>query len=427
MSGKGYGEHPTKYGKLTNDDLYAMYRSESWSKLGEQDRQALLQETVNRAAAERGELGSCEVRFSSNLDRNEAGRQFGNVILLNRSMFVDDKKTYEYNGRPITAPLQESNFLALETALHENEHAWQNQCIKGTIRCSDAKQLIAFRANNHSPVNLTDKDGNVLKGSTYLNGVNKHYGYELYYFQSTELAARLVSERKTMEIVNSLEKKYGTDLSIKGYRDYIAASGYQATFQKACAIFGSKDFARQINNSLMNHYYGASLPVDPKIEALVKQEMIDSYNAQNRVEQETNADQQNKAGQQNNTAEQKPAEPTKGETMSNINDAKVTMEDYHNSLHNSVNAFYEHAMNDPTMSKEEAMQETAQMAERALTAEEEAQAFFASSEQEAGNAVGEEAGSAGVSANTTGGMENGTEGGAEEGIGGDDDGGIGDD
>ena len=44
----------------------------------------------------------------------------------------------------------------------------------------------------------------------------------------------------------------------------------------------------------------------------------------------------------------------------------VTVEDYDNSMRSTVNAFYEHALNDPSMSQEEAIAQTSQMAENYL-------------------------------------------------------------
>ncbi len=64
--------------------------------LGEGNRQQLLQETVNRSASAKGELGACEVRFS-NLDSSTLGVQNGNTIEMNRSVFVNDVYTHNYN------------------------------------------------------------------------------------------------------------------------------------------------------------------------------------------------------------------------------------------------------------------------------------------------------------------------------------------
>lgn len=51
----------------------------------------------------------------------------------------------------------------------------------------------------------------------------------------------------------------------------------------------------------------------------------------------------------------------------------VTLEEYNQMLRDSVNAYYVHACNDPSMSREEVIRTTSEMAERYLTAVEEFQ------------------------------------------------------
>lgn len=46
----------------------------------------------------------------------------------------------------------------------------------------------------------------------------------------------------------------------------------------------------------------------------------------------------------------------------------VTLEEYNETLRASVNAYYEHAKNDPSMSQEEVIQNTAEMSEKYLDA-----------------------------------------------------------
>ena len=67
-----YGVHPTRYGNLSNDQLYAMFRESTYSKLGESEKLDLLQETVNRDALANGEIGAPEVRFED-LPANVSG------------------------------------------------------------------------------------------------------------------------------------------------------------------------------------------------------------------------------------------------------------------------------------------------------------------------------------------------------------------
>ena len=116
-SASGYGQHPTIYGHLSNEELTALYRESSWFQMDEHSRQQLLQETVNRSAAAKGELGACEVRFAD-LKSSTLGQQSGNVIEVNRSIFAQDTYSHVYDGHLIEEPVFDSNMRALETVLH---------------------------------------------------------------------------------------------------------------------------------------------------------------------------------------------------------------------------------------------------------------------------------------------------------------------
>ena len=59
--------------------------------------------------------------------------------------------------------------------------------------------------------------------------------------------------------------------------------------------------------------------------------------------------------------------------MSFDSNKPVSLEEYNAALRNSVNAYYEHAINDPTMSKEEAIKSTAEMSEKYIDAVQEFQ------------------------------------------------------
>ena len=96
-----------------------------------------------------------------------------------------------------------------------------------------------------------------------------------------------------------------------------------------------------------------------------------------------------------------------------LND-KVTLDQYDQTLRDAVNAYYEHAMNDPSMSKEEALESTAQMAENYLAATEEFQDSMAAEQTAESTQVATEVGNE-VS-------NDGLEGGSEGGL--DSDGGI---
>ena len=278
-----YGYHPTLYSGMEDMALYAMFRQESWSQLEEGSRQQLLQEAVNRAAAENGEKGSCRVEFAD-LAPNVAGEQGGGVIYLNREMYVNDQRAVSYGGRLITMTDPASNLEALNTVLHEDQHAYQCQLLDGTIQPKDPAQAQEYAANDFTTVPLPQPDGSVRLGSTYMQGVTPVTGRYLYYFQSTERDAHLVAEQKTLAIIGALEARYGTEPSFQAYRQEVAANGYQAVLAEAQRLFNNPAVEREINQSLMNHYYGASEPVAPQVESVVQAEMAASYAAQNRLE-----------------------------------------------------------------------------------------------------------------------------------------------
>ena len=51
-----------------------------------------------------------------------------------------------------------------------------------------------------------------------------------------------------------------------------------------------------------------------------------------------------------------------------VQNIHVSQEEYSQTMHDAVNSYYAHTMNDPTMSQDEARETTAAMAERALDA-----------------------------------------------------------
>lgn len=68
----------------------------------------------------------------------------------------------------------------------------------------------------------------------------------------------------------------------------------------------------------------------------------------------------------------------------------VSLEEYNSTLRDTVNAYYTHAMNDPNMTQEEAIQSTGEVAEAYLNAVDEFQASQA--EVDASEGLGDDAG-----------------------------------
>lgn len=339
---KGYGSHPTIYAGLSDKELYSMCRKETWSHLDEGQRQQFLQETANRFCAESGMIGSCKLVFSDELKANESGLQDGAMIYLNRSHFVDEVAVKNYHGREVSYKLDDANMRALTTVFHECTHGWQNQIIDGTISCSNEERVREYKANDFTVSAVKDSNGMIKPGSQYLSGeLQGEAGYYLYYLQSTERDAFRLSEARTEYIMNYLTEKYGDEPSFQAYRKELAANGYQANVEQAKRLFQNENIEKDINRTLMNMHYGTNIPVDPRTEQLVKAEMMLSYNSiyQNHLSEE--------------------------ETRMAVDWANLTVsrEEYDKSLRDTVNAYYEHALNDPEMSRDEAIQSTAEVAE----------------------------------------------------------------
>lgn len=142
-----YGVHPTRYENLSNEQLYSMFRESAYSRLDESEKLDLLQETVNRDALEKGEIGAPEVRFSD-LPENESGNTANGIINVNRDMAVNGVQELQYNGQIIRHPIPDYNVQALNTVFHENEHAFQEQIINGTITIDDVQKLAEYLSNN---------------------------------------------------------------------------------------------------------------------------------------------------------------------------------------------------------------------------------------------------------------------------------------
>jgi hypothetical protein len=153
------------------------------------------------------------------------------------------------------------------------------QCIDGTITYANYSLVDEYASNNFSVSMIRDQNGNLQPGSHYLSGENSLLGYYMYYFQSTERDAHYYSQKQAAAIGQYLQGKFGNDPSFAEYMSGIQAKGFAAMHQEGAQLFGNQNFDKEINQILMNEYYGTAVPVDPNIEKAVKQEMIDSYTA----------------------------------------------------------------------------------------------------------------------------------------------------
>lgn len=272
-----YGTYPTRYGNLSDEDLYSMYRGAVYGGLKDDEKLDLLQETVNRDAAERGELGAPLVQYDT-LPSDESARAVDGNIYVDYDKTAKGLQSANYNGTTTQREMDDYNVQALNSVLHENEHCWQNQVIDGTIEIDDQQLTNEYRANNFT-VSAVLQDGNYRLGSQYMTGENPG-GYYMYYFQSTERDAFLTAEQKTDSLLHGIISKYGNEKSFEAYAKDVEANGYQATEQRAARLFQNPNFEKDLNQALQNQYYGTEVPVDPNTERAVKSEMVASYQAE---------------------------------------------------------------------------------------------------------------------------------------------------
>lgn len=339
-----YGVHPTRYGNLSNEQLYSMFRESSYSKLDESEKLDLLQETVNRDALERGEIGAPEVRFAD-LPVNESGNASNGVINVNRDMAVNGVQSIEYDGQTIQHPVGAYNIETLNTVLHENIHCFQEQVIDGTINIEDIQKSAEYQSNGFT-TSAVLQDGKYQLGSQYLTGETAN-GYYCYYFQATERDAFLGAEEKTDTILNNIIEKCGTEPSFEAYKKSVEITGYHATERAAIERFQNLNFERDLNQTLMNQYFGMNVPVAPNIENAVKAEMIATYQGLYQQIAQTN----------NLTIK----EDTK---MTFDPNKPVSLEEYNATLSHGYTMTYEHMKTDPTLSQEEFVQQASAMSEK---------------------------------------------------------------
>ncbi len=265
------------YSGLSNDALYSMFRMSEWSSLSENQKTQLCQEVVNRDCAALGMTSAPTVSFDRSMSSATLGTQSGSSIKLNGSAFLDGKIERSVNGEVITAEIRDNNMLALQTLFHENQHAYQNQVINDEIAPQNEAAAIQYKANDFT-VSGVDTENGKEKGLQYLYGeTSGNAGYFMYYFQSTERDAHFIGEKKADYVKEYLSTKYGNEQSFDAYTARIQNNGYNAMLERAKAEFNNENVEKEINNTLMNNYYGTNLPVSPEIKAAVEKEMALSY------------------------------------------------------------------------------------------------------------------------------------------------------
>lgn len=259
----------TIYSSLSDSDLYAMYRHDSWATLDESQRHDLLQETVNREAIADGNKFTANVSFDHLPADTDGYQQDGNII-LDYNKTVLDKQEAVINGKTITTNLKSPSYDSLTTLLHEYQHVKQDAIIDGKIT-ADPSVKEALEANTST---LSVVDGQI--GCQYLSGETD---YGLYYLQPCELDAFTTSENKTNAIIESIKAQYGSEPAMVAYADKMSKYGYAAQLAELRAQYNNPNVEAEVSKALQNAYNNTNIAVDPNVEAAVKTEMVVSANA----------------------------------------------------------------------------------------------------------------------------------------------------
>ena len=316
MAVADYGSHPTSLFGLSDEQLYAMYRASSWSKLDNDQRLELMQETVNRAAAAHGEIGAQQVTFKqyTTIEQTPSGPQIvpdtmtiaqngRGGITVNSNLYTHGKDLTPWGTQDPAAGLN-----VLESLLHENEHAYQDQVIAGVIQAQDPAAARQYKANDFTNGMIAMEDGSLQPGSQYIMADTtsyQHDNYYLYYLSSTERDAFRFSQEKTLGIakdqqaeileeINELMAKnpdhYMETQEYQALRgDYYGAaayitgqeqSGYDAMLQSAQEAYQDPNIEQDINAVLTNHFYNEQTKVPAHVEKAVNEAMVLSYQIQ---------------------------------------------------------------------------------------------------------------------------------------------------
>ena len=271
-----YGKYSTRYRSCSDQELFVKYRRENWIGLSEEEKLDLYQETVNRHAASLGEIGAPRVCIEK-MNAKTVGTHADGVIKLNSNIVIHGVQETKIGGQIFAYEREDAGMQAMMACFHENLHAWQEQCLDGTIVCPDQELFRQYKANDFDIRAVTGDDGTIKMGSQYLKG-DPGSRYYMYYFQATERDAHRFSEYLTVSVMDQLEQIYGPDEGFQAFREDLAVNGYDAILKEAQEFHRNMEIEKDINRTLMNTYYGTCEPVDPETKRLVEQEMIQSCN-----------------------------------------------------------------------------------------------------------------------------------------------------
>ena len=169
----------TRFSGATNDQLLDSFRSSNWNQLASDDRIAVVQELENRAAVLQG-------------------REPARVVPMNDFRYYGsyDDST---NQMKVNVDQNVSPYEVLDTFVHENNHAYQAECIKNDTGYDE------FTRHMMAAESARDQNGNLYN----YYGSSPAYDRQLNEMDSNNAAARFLIGQS---------ERYGDD---PAYREYL--------------------------------------------------------------------------------------------------------------------------------------------------------------------------------------------------------------
>lgn len=287
-----YTSHPTHYAALTDDQLYMGFRPSTWEKLTDDTRLNLMQEVVNRSARAHGEIGSCKVIWDLSLSKGTMGEQENGIIRINPDYYSSEACFAPPN---MTKGDNCQSWSALETVLHEDEHAFQEQAIDGTIPMEDEVLLKQYRANAFDVVSVECGALGKKPGLQYIRSDigRDDRDYFAYRLQATERDAHRFSQEKVSAIIERQQALSHSDLGRSSeaaamddraadkFRGYLTANSHENICRQANEAFFTENFEHDLNAALVNSRFGESTTLaDPSLQGAIHSAMNQSYQRQ---------------------------------------------------------------------------------------------------------------------------------------------------
>lgn len=179
QNGNSTSNAKVDYSTYSDGQLLYQFKTENWSKLGENERVDIIQEMENRNAEQQGREPA-EVVSSSRVTSYGSYNSMNNQIIINVNNF--------------------SSYETLDTFAHESNHAYQNHCIENGVGYDE------YSRNMMEVESMRDENGNL-------------YNYARTTPQYDMQCNELDSNNKAAKFMLSESDRFKED---QEYKDYIA-------------------------------------------------------------------------------------------------------------------------------------------------------------------------------------------------------------